>query len=337
MNSLLVIFGVIFFMTTVAGECEFKAVFNFGDSNSDTGGYYAAFPALHPPYGITYFKQPAGRASDGRLIIDFLAQSMGIPFLSLYLKSIGSDFSYGANFATVSSTVVKSNDAQISPFNLGVQLNQLKQFKQIVDEHYSSDLHMPQPDVFGKSIYTFYIGQNDFTATLKSCSVNNMTVLLDEIYGLGGRTFLVFNLAPLGCYPALLVKSRNSSDIDTSECLIPCNNAVDALDQVRQELPEGDLIHVDTHAILRGIFDNPTSYGDSPYNYKPDVFCGNSNVVGGKNVTASVCCDPEKYVNWDRIHLTDAANRIVTAAILGGSYFDPPFLMSNFCDIQPIG
>ncbi|KAL8499784.1 hypothetical protein ACS0TY_019676 [Phlomoides rotata] len=95
MNSLLVIFGVIFSMTTVAAECEFKVVFNFGDSNSDTGGYYAAFPALHPPYGITYFKQPAGRASDGRLIINFLSQAMGILFLSPYLNSIGSDFSYG--------------------------------------------------------------------------------------------------------------------------------------------------------------------------------------------------------------------------------------------------
>ncbi|KAL8499761.1 hypothetical protein ACS0TY_019652 [Phlomoides rotata] len=72
MNSLLVIFGVIFFMITIAVECEFKVVFNFRDSNSDTRGYYAAFPALHPPYDITYFKQPAGRASDDRLIIDYL-------------------------------------------------------------------------------------------------------------------------------------------------------------------------------------------------------------------------------------------------------------------------
>ncbi|KAL8495020.1 hypothetical protein ACS0TY_019246 [Phlomoides rotata] len=368
MNLLLVIFGVIFFMTIVAGECEFKAVFNFGDSNSDTGGYYAAFPALHPPYGITYFKQPAGRASDGRLIIDFLAQSMGIPFLSHYLRSIGSDFRYGVNFATVSSTVVKQNDTTISPFSLDVQLNQLKQFKQIVDDHYSSDLHMPQPEVFKKSIYTIYIGQNDFTKMLQSCSVNNMSALRDvvsgisstikEIYGLGGRTFLVFNLAPMGCYPELLVESRNASDIDTFGCLISCNNVVDAynsmlragLDQARHELPEGDLIHVDTHTILRGIFDNPTSYGiefatraccgygDGPYNYKPDVvFCGSSKVIAGKNVTASVCNDPDKYVHWDGIHLTEATNRIVAAAILGGSYFDPPFPMSDFCAIQPVG
>ena len=53
-------------------ECDFEAIFNFGDSNSDTGGFWAAFPAQSGPFGITYFNRPTGRASDGRLIIDFL-------------------------------------------------------------------------------------------------------------------------------------------------------------------------------------------------------------------------------------------------------------------------
>ena len=53
-------------------KCEFKAVFNFGDSNSDTGGFYAAFPRESGPYGSTFFHKPSGRASDGRLVIDFL-------------------------------------------------------------------------------------------------------------------------------------------------------------------------------------------------------------------------------------------------------------------------
>ena len=54
------------------GLCKFPAVFNFGDSNSDTGGFWAAFPAQPPPFGVTYFGRPAGRASDGRLVIDFI-------------------------------------------------------------------------------------------------------------------------------------------------------------------------------------------------------------------------------------------------------------------------
>lgn len=52
--------------------CDFEAIFNFGDSNSDTGGFHTSFPAQPGPYGMTYFKKPVGRSSDGRLIVDFL-------------------------------------------------------------------------------------------------------------------------------------------------------------------------------------------------------------------------------------------------------------------------
>lgn len=54
------------------GGCDFPAIFNFGASNSDTGGYAAAFEGPKPPHGDTYFHRPAGRYSDGRIIIDFI-------------------------------------------------------------------------------------------------------------------------------------------------------------------------------------------------------------------------------------------------------------------------
>jgi len=54
--------------------CEFPAIFNLGDSNSDTGTHSAAFTALNSPNGDTYFHMPAGRFSDGRLIIDFIGK-----------------------------------------------------------------------------------------------------------------------------------------------------------------------------------------------------------------------------------------------------------------------
>lgn len=55
-----------------ANSCNFPAIFNFGDSNSDTGGISAALYPINWPYGQTYFHMPAGRFSDGRLIIDFI-------------------------------------------------------------------------------------------------------------------------------------------------------------------------------------------------------------------------------------------------------------------------
>lgn len=56
-------------------DCKIPAIYNFGDSNSDTGGISAAFYPAGPPTGETYFGIPTGRGSDGRLIIDFIGKS----------------------------------------------------------------------------------------------------------------------------------------------------------------------------------------------------------------------------------------------------------------------
>ncbi|KAJ6320264.1 hypothetical protein OIU78_015615 [Salix suchowensis] len=357
-------------------KCDFEAIFNFGDSNSDTGGFWAAFPAQSGPFGMTYFKRPAGRASDGRLMVDFLAQALGLPFLSPYLQSIGSDYRHGANYATLASTVLLPNTSLfvtgISPFSLAIQINQMKEFKAKVHEFHSArkqgSTPLPSPDVFGKSLYTFYIGQNDFTSNLAAIGIGGVKQYLPqvaaqiagsikELYALGGRAFLVLNLAPIGCYPALLVELHHStSDIDASGCLISYNNAVvdynnmlkKALSQTRMALPEASLIYVDIHAILLELFRHPSSHGlkygtraccgrgGGPYNFDPKAYCGNTRVINGSTVTASACVDPESYVSWDGIHATEAANKLATIAILNGSFFDPPFPLHHLCDLQPI-
>lgn len=61
--------------------CHFPAVFNFGDSNSDTGGLSAAFGQAGPPAGETYFGAPAGRYCDGRLVVDFIGNYYNVIYL----------------------------------------------------------------------------------------------------------------------------------------------------------------------------------------------------------------------------------------------------------------
>lgn len=53
----------------------FPAVFNFGDSNSDTGELSSGLGFLpQPSYEKTYFRSPtSGRFCNGRLIVDFLS------------------------------------------------------------------------------------------------------------------------------------------------------------------------------------------------------------------------------------------------------------------------
>lgn len=59
-------------------KCNIPAIYNFGDSNSDTGGLSAVFPPTVPPNGETFFHNPSGRACDGRLIIDFIGKLLNI-------------------------------------------------------------------------------------------------------------------------------------------------------------------------------------------------------------------------------------------------------------------
>ena len=58
-------------------DSPYEAIFNFGDSLSDTGNLLASgalgFPVIAKlPYGETFFKHATGRCSDGRLIVDFI-------------------------------------------------------------------------------------------------------------------------------------------------------------------------------------------------------------------------------------------------------------------------
>lgn len=55
-----------------SNPCAFPAIYNFGDSNSDTGGISAAFLPIPAPNGQDFFHRPAGRIGDGRLIVDFI-------------------------------------------------------------------------------------------------------------------------------------------------------------------------------------------------------------------------------------------------------------------------
>lgn len=99
--------------------CQFEFEFEFEENN----------------ISIVFFNSP--------IFLRGAAQGLGLPFLSPYLQSIGSNYRHGANYATLASTVLLPNTSLfvtgISPFSLAIQLNQMKEFKTKVDEfHHSS-------------------------------------------------------------------------------------------------------------------------------------------------------------------------------------------------------
>ncbi|GMH23426.1 hypothetical protein Nepgr_025269 [Nepenthes gracilis] len=101
-----------------------KPVFNFGDSNSDTGNLVTAgIEGLGPPNGQTYFQKPSGS-------VIFAVDAMDMPFLNAYLDSIAAPiFKKGSNFAAAGSTILPAAATSVSPFSFGIQVLQFVQFK----------------------------------------------------------------------------------------------------------------------------------------------------------------------------------------------------------------
>ncbi|KAK6144040.1 hypothetical protein DH2020_020860 [Rehmannia glutinosa] len=174
-----------------APPCDFPAIYNFGDSNSDTGAISAAFWPTPSPYGTSYFGKPAGRNSDGRLIVDFIAEHLGLPYLSPYLDSIGTNFRHGANLATAGSTIIRQNESifenGLSPFSLDIQTVQHYQFKTRTSELYHQARNpmeknkLPRPQEFSRALYTFDIGQNDLATGFRKFSMPQLRAAIPDI------------------------------------------------------------------------------------------------------------------------------------------------------------
>ncbi|KAH9625357.1 hypothetical protein KSS87_015186 [Heliosperma pusillum] len=259
-------------------ECEFPAIFNFGDSNSDTGGLTALYGPAHPPNGITFFGGSAGRFCDGRLVIDFLAGSLGLPYLNAYLNSIGSNFSHGANFASAGATVRPQTTIYFpkdySPISLNVQSAEFSTFytrSQVVrNEGGFFESLMPKDDYFASALYTIDIGQNDLTTSYKlNMSNEEVKAIVPDVlsryaktvravYAQGGRTFWIQNVGPMGCLPYMLDGyPLTEAQVDRFGCAIPINEAAqfynaklkELVDQLRKELSLAAFTYVDIYSI----------------------------------------------------------------------------------------
>lgn len=344
--------------------CEFPAIYNFGDSNSDTGGISAAFYPMGSPTGETFFHRPEGRASDGRLIIDFIAEHLGLPYLSAYLDSLGWSFRHGANFATGGSTIRRQNESffenGVSPFSLDIQTAHYDQFvartsylfKNARAEKFPRS-RLPMPEDFSKALYVFDIGQNDLAAGFRKMTneqlnasmpdiVSQLATAVQHLYQQGARTFWIHNTGPIGCLPITLRYIRNPMPgyLDEIGCVKDQNEMASEFNrqlkemvmQLRGELPEAALTYVDVYTAKYSLIANSTRAGFERagkmccgYEWEDKhVWCGQKASINGSEVVAGSCEDPSIFVSWDGVHYTEAANRWISEHIISGLLSDRP-------------
>ncbi|KAL6897940.1 hypothetical protein ACP4OV_006899 [Aristida adscensionis] len=327
-----------------AGEGEGVVLFNFGDSNSDTGGV-AAVMGIHiaPPEGRAYFHHPTGRLSDGRVVLDFICESLGTHHLSPFMRPLGSNYSNGVNFAIAGSTAMPG----ATTFSLDVQLDQFVFFKDRCLESIERGESAPIDEKgFQTALYTMDMGHNDINGILHlpyDEMVEKLPPIIDEIkkaikrlHKNGARKFWIHGTGALGCMPQKLAMPRDDdSGLDKHGCIASINNICkkfnsllsEACDVLRLELKKSTIVFVDMFAIKYDLVANHTKYGikkplmtccghgGPPYNYDPKKSCMTSDKY--------LCKPDEKFISWDGVHFTDAANSIVASKVLSGEYSIP--------------
>ncbi|TKY50310.1 GDSL esterase/lipase [Spatholobus suberectus] len=351
------VFGLVGLFTGVKGEDvlhkskEYSAIYNFGDSNSDTGTFSAAFTMVYPPNGESFPGNLPTRNCDGRLIIDFVTEELKLPYLSAYLDSIGSNYNYGANFAAGGSSIRQTN---FSPISFGLQISQFTHFKSRTRASYNQSSHssyrLPKSMDFSNALYTIDIGQNDLSFGFMTSDpqsvistipdiLSQFSLGLQQLYNEGARLFWIHNTGPIGCLPRTSMKSKpRPEDLDYTGCRKIENEIAqefnkqlkDIVFETRKELPTAKFTYVDVYSAKYELIKNARNQGF----VNPKKFCcGTTNVVhidcGKKKIKNGKeeyykCKHPSKYINWDGVHYSEAANRWLALLILNGSFSDPP-------------
>lgn len=344
----------------------YTSIFSFGDSLADTGNFKYSESHEHPydffPYGETFFGHPTGRCADGRLVIDFIAQDLGLRLIKPYLGLLQNDqdFSEGVNFAVAGATALDVSFFEergiynsLTNLSLAVQLGWFKQFLPSLCNSSSSCR-----DTFTNSLFLVgEIGGNDynypfflkgnlhevhsFVPEVINAISSTITALIDE----GAVTFLVPGNLPIGCSASYLTiyQSQNTDEYDSATgCLNWLNDfsqyhnqlLQNELDRLRKLHPQATIIYADYYNVAMELYRFPKRLGFSntltaccggggPYNYNLSSTCGEGS---------SLCDDVSLYVSWDGVHLTEAAYKFIATGIMNGPYTTPRINVSCTSD-----
>lgn len=182
--------------TTKLKPSPFKRIYAFGDSFTDTGntrsvtGPSGFGHVSNPPYGSTFFHRPTNRYSDGRLVIDFVAQSLNLPFLPPYLEK--GNVSQGVNFAVAGSTAINHQffvdnnlTLDITPQSIQTQLLYFNKFLESLGCS-ATETDCKRAEINDALFWVGEIGVNDYAYTVGS------TVPSDTIRKLAISSFTGF-------------------------------------------------------------------------------------------------------------------------------------------------
>ncbi|CAN6280600.1 unnamed protein product [Urochloa humidicola] len=368
-NRLLLVLPLAVAMVAVASAAAaappaasaFRRVYAFGDSFTDTGnthsttGPYSFGYVSSPPYGATFFHRSTNRYSDGRLVVDFLAEELKLPsYLPPYLSSAASngsaakDDGVGVNFAVAGATAIEHDffarnnlSFDITPQSIMTQLSWF-------DDHRRRSNKVD--DVGDALFWVGEIGANDYAYTViardtippklvRTMAVQRVTTFVQGLLERGAKYVVVQGLPLTGCLPLAMTLAR-ADDRDNVSCVASVNRQSYAhnrrllagLRELRRRHPDAVVAYADYYAAHLAVMRSPAAHGfTEPFRtccgsgggaYNFDLFA----TCGSPEVNTS-CSQPARYVNWDGVHMTEAMYKVVAGMFFqgGDAYCRPAF------------
>ncbi|KAI3818430.1 hypothetical protein L1987_12237 [Smallanthus sonchifolius] len=340
----------------------YTSIISFGDSLADTGNLKQlaslsnqVISLFLPPYGENFINQSTGRCSNGRLIIDFLAESLGLPLIPPFLQDNGSDnevaFKHGVNYAVAGATALDPSVLEprgiVNPMtnaSLGVQLAWFKKSLPSICGNYSNCRNF-----IGQSlILVGEIGGNDFNypildgkpieeaETFVPLVIDTIISATNDLIEMGAKTLVVPGNFPIGCSASYLTVcgSENEEYDPETGCLVRLNQFAEyhnkllqaKLNQLQELHPDVNIMYADYYNAAMPIYRFPYKFGftngalkaccggEGRYSVALSVQCGDASTI--------VCDEPDTYVSWDGIHLTEAAYRIISKNLFSTPQFN---------------
>ncbi|KAL7603956.1 hypothetical protein Lser_V15G17342 [Lactuca serriola] len=357
-------FAAIFLLLTTTSanptQRPFKKIYAFGDSYTDTGntasasGPNAFTYVSNLPYGRTFFHHPTNRYSDGRLVIDFVAESLSLPYLPPY-RHRKADTSFGVNYAVAGSTAIPHEFFVKNNLTLNIQPQSLQSElawfnKDLEGQKCKSAKSTPREckEVFddaliwvgeiGANDYAYTVGSSVQSKTIQELSIRSVNGFLEALLKKGAKYMVVEGLPTTGCL-TLSMAYAPESDRDDMGCVGSLNkqsynhNTIlqTKIQDLRKKYPEAVIIYADYWNAYRNVIKNASKLGftelykvccgsngnGAPYDFDLSVTCGSQS--------SSSCQEPSKYINWDGVHLTEAMYKAVFDLYVNEGLTHPPF------------
>ncbi|CAN6456888.1 unnamed protein product [Victoria cruziana] len=305
-----------------AESSSVPGLFIFGDSIVDCGNndiyLNSTARADYWPYGIDFYAI-TGRFTNARTIGDTTAELLGLPLIPCFSNpnTTGAKILRGVNYASAGSGILDTTNSSTIVTPLTAQIRSfadttLPVLQALIGENTSSFL--------SDSIFLFNTGGNDFIdhcfgdtpcvlPEFVETLIDKYTQVIEWMYSLGARKFLLFSTEVSGCTPVARSKNNGSCIELYNYASTLLNTKLNlSIDRYQEEMADSHFVFVNLFEIMSAVIDDAAAYGIEVIG---EACCRTE--AGGSSclVDADVCSNRSNHLFFDGGHPADVANSIM--------------------------